>query len=230
MARYVFGSKRNVPDYFTTSAGTFRILSDHLGSPRLVVNTSNGAVVEEIDYDEFGNVTNDTSPGLTPFGFAGGLYDKDTGLVRFGARDYDATVGRWTAKDPIRFGGGLVNLYGYVGNDPINHMDADGEGPWTALGVEAACQAYALYQFYNSSQQLAALADQIAALRHQIGNAQDQMMCNMEPTSNPSALQQEINQLLAEYANQQAASTAAFAAQEVICAALGAAAFAAPTP
>ena len=53
--------------------------------------------MQEIDYDELGNVTNDTSPGLTPFGFAGGLYDKDTGLVRFGARDYDASVGRWTS-------------------------------------------------------------------------------------------------------------------------------------
>ena len=31
-----------------------------------------------------------TQPGLSPFGFAGGLYDDDTGLVRFGARDYDA--------------------------------------------------------------------------------------------------------------------------------------------
>jgi RHS repeat-associated protein len=128
VARYVFGSKPNVPDYFTSSAGTFRILSDHLGSPRLVVNTSSGAVVEEIDYDEFGNVTNDTSPGLTPFGFAGGLYDKDTGLVRFGARDYDASVGRWTAKDPIRFGGGM-NLYGYALNDPIDRIDPDGQWP-----------------------------------------------------------------------------------------------------
>ncbi len=126
VGRYVFGSKPNVPDYFTTSAGTFRVLSDHLGSPRLVVNTSSGAVVEEIDYDEFGNVTNDTSPGLTPFGFAGGLYDKDTGLVRFGARDYDASVGRWTTKDPIRFKGGSFNLYGYVVNDPVNGIDPAG--------------------------------------------------------------------------------------------------------
>lgn len=73
VSRFVFGSKRNVPDYFTSSAGTFRVLSDHLGSPRLVVNSATGSVVEEVEYDEFGSVTNDTSPGLTPFGFAGGL-------------------------------------------------------------------------------------------------------------------------------------------------------------
>jgi RHS repeat-associated protein len=126
VARFVFGTKSNVPDYYTTSAGTFRILSDHLGSPRLVVNTSTGAVVEEIDYDEFGNVTNDTAPGTIPYGFAGGLYDKDTGLVRFGARDYDATTGRWTSKDPLRFSGGSLNLYGYVVNDPIDFADPIG--------------------------------------------------------------------------------------------------------
>jgi RHS repeat-associated protein len=129
-ARYVFGSKPNVPDYYTTSAGTFRILSDHLGSPRLIVNASSGAVVEEIDYDEFGNVTNDTAPGTIPFGFAGGLYDKDTGLVRFWARDYDPHVGRWTSKDPTRFGGG-PNFYVYASNDPIDRVDPLGlDPPW----------------------------------------------------------------------------------------------------
>jgi RHS repeat-associated protein len=127
VARYVFGSKPNVPDYYTTSAGTFRILTDHLGTPRLVVNTSSGAVVEEIDYDEFGNVTNDTAPGTMVFGFAGGLYDKDTGLVRFGARDYDASVGRWTSKDPTRFAGGVSNLYGYALNDPVDAIDSTGQ-------------------------------------------------------------------------------------------------------
>jgi RHS repeat-associated protein len=59
-------------------------------------------------------------PGFQPFGFAGGLYNLDTKLVRFGARDYDAETGRWTAKDPLLFTGGLTNLYGYVFNDPIN--------------------------------------------------------------------------------------------------------------
>jgi RHS repeat-associated protein len=73
--------------------------------------------------DEFGNVINDTHPGFQPFGFAGGLFDQHTGLTRFGARDYDPQVGRWTAKDPINFDGGDTNLYGYVLVNPINLID-----------------------------------------------------------------------------------------------------------
>ncbi len=141
MTRYVFGSKPNVPDYLVdTNGNKYRVLSDHLGSPRLVVNAATGVVAEEIDYDEFGNVTNDTNPGFTVFGFAGGLYDQDTGFVRFGARDYDGSVGRWTSKDPIGFAGGR-NLYGYVVNDPVNRFDPYGTNGWdcaTALGQEAA--------------------------------------------------------------------------------------------
>jgi RHS repeat-associated protein len=91
-----------------------------------VINTSDGTVAQRMDYDEFGNVTLDTNPGFQPFGFAGGLYDQQTGLTRFGARDYDAQVGRWTAKDPIRFSGGDQNLYGYVLNNPINIADPTG--------------------------------------------------------------------------------------------------------
>jgi RHS repeat-associated protein len=61
-----------------------------------------------------------------PFGFAGGLHDRDTGLVRFGLRDYDPDTGRWTAKDPIGFAGGDTDLYGYCLNDPINLVDPYG--------------------------------------------------------------------------------------------------------
>ncbi len=52
--------------------------------------------------------------------------DNDTGLTRFGARDYDAKTGRWMAKDPLRFGGGDSNLYVYVGNSPMNYVDPTG--------------------------------------------------------------------------------------------------------
>ena len=70
--------------------------------------------MKRIDYDSFGNVIDDTNPSFDiPFGFAGGLHDRDTGLVRFGYRDYAPKIGRWTAKDPILFAGGDVDLYGY---------------------------------------------------------------------------------------------------------------------
>jgi RHS repeat-associated protein len=84
------------------------------------------AITQRLEYDEFGTVILDTNPGFQPFGFAGGLYDQYIKLVRFGARDYDAETGRWTAKDPIRFRGGDSNLYGYVLQDPINTVDLDG--------------------------------------------------------------------------------------------------------
>jgi RHS repeat-associated protein len=71
-------------------------------------------------------VVKDTNPGFQPFGFAGGLYDSETGLTRFGARDYDAETGRWLSKDPIGFKGGSTNLYTYAGNDPINAIDPYG--------------------------------------------------------------------------------------------------------
>jgi RHS repeat-associated protein len=126
VSRFIYGTKAHVPDYFVRGDSTYRIISNHLGSVRLVVNVASGTVTQWIDYDEFGNVTRDTNPGFQPFGFAGGLYDGNTKLVRFGARDYDAESGRWTAKDPIRFAGGQANIYVYVHNDPINLIDPTG--------------------------------------------------------------------------------------------------------
>lgn len=108
------------------NGNTYRIISDHLGSPRIVIDIATGTIIQRMDYDEFGNVTLDTNIGFQPFGFAGELYDPDTGLVRFGARDYDAFTGRWTSKDPIRFAGRDTNLYGYALSDPINLVDPRG--------------------------------------------------------------------------------------------------------
>jgi RHS repeat-associated protein len=125
-ATFVYGLHVNVPEYMTTSSGTFRFIHDHLGSPRLVVDTTSGTVVQRMGYDSFGQVLADTNPGFQPFGFAGGLWDRDTGLVRFGARDYDPSVGRWTNKDPAGFNGGDPNLYAYVFNDPVNWIDPTG--------------------------------------------------------------------------------------------------------
>ena len=136
VSRFVYASKANVPEYMVKNGGTYRIISDHLGSPRLIIHTTTGAIVQRMDYDEFGQVITDTNPGFQPFGFAGGLYDRDTKLVRFGARDYDAETGRWTAKDPILFAGGDTNLYGYVVGDPVNGIDPTGTAKFKGVTNE----------------------------------------------------------------------------------------------
>ena len=83
---------------------------NHLGSLK-AVTTPKGHKVKTIKYDTFGQIISDTNTSLhVNLGFAGGLYDEDTKLTRFGYRDYDAQTGKWTAKDPIGFNGGDTNL------------------------------------------------------------------------------------------------------------------------
>ena len=126
VARFIYGTTYHAPDVMMKGGATYRVVTDHLGSVRLLVDVATGTVAQRLDYDEWGRVLVDTNPGFQPFGYAGGLYDPATGLVRFGARDYDAAVGRWTAKDPIRFAGGDENIYTYVGGDPVNLVDPSG--------------------------------------------------------------------------------------------------------
>ena len=128
-----------MPVAMTQSGATYYLAHDQVGSLNLVTDAT-GAVVKQIDYDSFGNILSETNASFgIPFGFAGGLFDQDTGLIRFGFRDYDPDVGRWTAKDPILFNGLDTNLYGYTENDPVNWVD-----PW---GLDRVYSGYATY--YN---------------------------------------------------------------------------------
>ncbi len=116
----------HVPVAFEENGNRYYILTNQIGSPRFITNES-GSIVKQIDYDSFGNVISDSNPGIEiPFGFAGGLKDEHTGLIRFGYRDYDPNVGRWTARDPIGFAGGDTNLYGYVASSPVQFIDPRG--------------------------------------------------------------------------------------------------------
>jgi RHS repeat-associated protein len=118
------------PDYMEKGGRLYRLVADQLGSVRLVVDVETGAIEQRLDYDEFGAVLADTSPGFQVFGFAGGLHDGDTGLVRFGAREYDLAVGRWMTRDPVAFAGDQGNLYLYSTGDPVNITDSRGLGPY----------------------------------------------------------------------------------------------------
>jgi len=86
---FVYGAKKNVPDYMLsnklTDDGTYRayrIISNHLGSPLMIVDMTDGGIVQRYEYTEFGEVTlvvsSEEGFALLPFGFAGGLYDEET--------------------------------------------------------------------------------------------------------------------------------------------------------
>ncbi|MFF1326884.1 RHS repeat domain-containing protein, partial [Streptomyces chartreusis] len=126
VAQYVYADSHGAPAYISKDEGKYFIASDHLGSPRLVIQVETGEIVQQLDYDPWGVVVKDTEPGFQPFGFSGGLYDPLTRLVRCGARDYSASLGRWMQKDPRGMSSGSTNLYAYCENDPVNAVDPTG--------------------------------------------------------------------------------------------------------
>ena len=134
VSEFVYGSKSNVPDYVRRGGATYRVISDHLGSPRYVVNVASASDVPlTATYTSFGEATGSGLDWM-PFGFAGGLYDPDTKVIRFGKRDFDPTIGRWIAKEPLRFKAGR-NFYAYAWNNPIDLFDPTGLDPMGAGGA-----------------------------------------------------------------------------------------------
>jgi len=102
-----------------------------MGTPLALVNLD-GNIVQTMRYDAFGNLLETRGDAVRlPLGFAGGLFDADTGLTRFVWRDYDADTGRFTALDPLGARGGDSDWYGYCVDDPVNRTDAWGlEDSW----------------------------------------------------------------------------------------------------
>lgn len=132
---YSYGTRINTPDLVFKNGAFYRIIADHLGSPRLVVQATDGVVAQRMEYNDLGGITQDTAPDFQAYGFAGGLNLPFAGLTKFGARLYDAETGTWTTKDPIGFDGGDTNLFGYVANDPINFVDPEGTNPLIIAGL-----------------------------------------------------------------------------------------------
>ena len=80
-------------------------------------------VMESYDYDSFGNIKRKGDKVKNTYTFTGREWDREIGLYYYRARYYDPKAGRFPSKDPIGFGGGDVNLYAYVRNNPVNLTD-----------------------------------------------------------------------------------------------------------
>ncbi|MCY7378658.1 MAG: hypothetical protein LH467_04875, partial [Gemmatimonadaceae bacterium] len=127
-SRYIYGLSENVPEYMVREGKRYRLITDERGSVRFVVEAATGIIAQRIEYDEYGRVLLDTHSGFQPFGYAGGISDEATALIRFAARDYEPASGRFTTKDPIGLMGD-PNVYQYASSDPINVVDPLGLKP-----------------------------------------------------------------------------------------------------
>jgi RHS repeat-associated protein len=112
----------------------YLVATDQVGSVRALFTTA-GALVKSLEYDAFGVVLADSAPSFSfPLGFAGGVVDADSGLVHFGARDYEPASGRWTTPDPFLFDGRQLNLYAYASNAPTLRRDPSGLASYSISG------------------------------------------------------------------------------------------------
>lgn len=125
---FAVGFEETGVDYYYTK--------DHLGSIREVV-ASDGATIEAVyDYSPWGEVAKISGTGVeSDFLYTGHFYHEPSDLHLTHFRAYDPTQGRWLSRDPIESIYGIPaeflpegpNLYGYVGNNPINYIDPTGE-------------------------------------------------------------------------------------------------------
>jgi RHS repeat-associated protein len=126
--------------YVDLSAPTptyYYYLKDHQGNNRVVINSS-GTVAETNHYYPFGSLFASTS--VQPYKYNGKELDAKKGLnwYDYGARHYDATLGRWFVVDPLAEKYYAWSPYNYCLNNPISNIDPDGKQimiPPTFLGL-----------------------------------------------------------------------------------------------
>ena len=114
-----------------TNAGTYFYCYDGNGNVAALVNAANGSVAANWEYGPFGEVIRATGPmaKVNPFMFQTEFYDWETGKYYVKNRFYDPGTGRFLNRDPMEEKGGL-NLYGFVANDGVNHVDPFGLEKW----------------------------------------------------------------------------------------------------
>jgi len=126
VARYTHGPGIDEPLIIEKNGVSSFYHADGLGSITELSNV-NGSIVKSYSYSSFGKTESETNPTFfQPYTFTAREFDEETDLYHNRARYYDARTGLFLQEDPIGLAVGDVNLYNYVGNNPINLVDPFG--------------------------------------------------------------------------------------------------------
>ena len=113
-------------------------LQDHLGNNRVVID-EHGQVEQVNHYYAFGGLMGEsTGGGAQPYKYNGKELDRMHGLdwYDYGARHYDAVLGRWMCVDPLAEKYDNVGSYIYCKNNPIAFMDMNGKDGVAVIDYE----------------------------------------------------------------------------------------------
>lgn len=113
------------PVFMQQNGANYYYHNDHLGTPQKMTDEA-GNVVWSATYTAFGEATIDDALVTNNLRFPGQYFDAETGKHYNLNRYYDPKTSRYTQVDPIGFSAGDVNLYRYVGNNPVNSLDPFG--------------------------------------------------------------------------------------------------------
>ena len=144
----VFGPDIDEPLGMSSNQGERFFHADYLGS--IVALTDDTNVTSRYSYDPYGATVNSNGSDPNPFRYTAREYEADD-LYYYRARYYDPTVQRFLSEDPIGFTGGDLNLYRYVGNNPINYTDPSGKIVWFAVAWAAIEIGLAVYDAYDTA-------------------------------------------------------------------------------
>lgn len=163
-------------------------IQDLLGHPTCLVDLQEN-MIEKYQYTAFGeeNIVDANGQPITsknPWRYAGKRTDEETGLIAFGRRFYDPTLGRWLTPDPIGYEDG-PNLYAYLHHNPYMYFDAF--GLWSDFLFGALGGGWNPAAFYSLSLGLVGKFSGITNTSPLESNTIDMTECQLPICTSPNA-------------------------------------------